>query len=568
MDERNISRRMLLAGAAGAVGMGMPGDVGPVYRGLGMASREVFVVTGFGAVGDGLTDDTAAIQATIDAGKGKTVVIPPGTFLHAGVLLSGPTYDGTTIVCYGELKLRPRTGAETTFGGSFVGLIIKDCDSVTLYYRGHGNRTNQTDNEHCHLVGIAGATNFHAPIFHAREVRGDGLYVGQSNWVSTSRPSSHVRLGQVVVANNEDDGRNAVSVISVDGMVIDSLVSDRVGGLVAGSRMPGGLDLEPDFPYQTVSDVVVHNLTVVSAGVTGFAVLGRAATNDVTGDWNIRRVTVGSAVVRLTGAGASSVLCNRAFDLKADVTITASGPAKEALAIDNLDRASIKAVIRGPSIRTGLSVGRGGWVSDFRIDVDVCDYALRGLEVSGVRRGKFTGRVYGAGSANSTFAIHTRGNRRAITQADVIYSVDTPFDGNNARAFRNDPTDAVTFSACRWQDADATGYASPAVAFENLNAGIAKVNVAGVTDGSTILESSVTYDPPPLGPGAGATTVVTVQGAAPGDYADASFTLDLQGISVTAYVKAANTVSVRFQNGTGSTLDLASGTLRVRVTRT
>ncbi len=568
MDDGKISRRMLLAGAAGAVGMGVPRGAGIIYEGRGATSPEVFSVTAYGAVGDGLVDDTAAIQAAIDAGKGKTVVIPPGTFLHAGLLLSGATYDDTTIVCYGELRLRPRSGAETTFGGSFVGLIVKDCDSVTLYYRGHGNRTNQTDNEHCHLVGIAGATNFHAPIFHAREVRGDGLYVGQSNWLATSKPSSHVRLGQVVVANSEDDGRNAVSVISVDGMVIDSLVSDRVGGLVGGSRMPGGLDLEPDFPYQTVSDVVVHNLYVVSAGVTGFAVLGRANTSDVTGDWNISRVIVGNAFVKLTGLAASSVLWNRAFDLKADVTITASGPAKEALAVDNLDRPNIKAVIRGPSVRTGISVGRGGWVSDFRIDVDVSDYTLRGLEVSGVRRGKFTGRVQGARSANSTFAIHTRGGRRAIAQSDVIYSVDTPFDGNNARAFRNDPADPVTFSACRWQDADATGYASSALAFENLTPGIAKVNVAGVTEGSTALENSVTYDPPPLAPGAGANTIVMVPGAAPGDHADASFTLDLQGITVTAYVKAANTVSVRFQNGTGGTLDLANGTLRVRVTKT
>jgi hypothetical protein len=50
-----------------------------------------------------------------------------------------------------------------------------------------------------------------------------------------------------------------------------------------------------------------------------------------------------------------------------------------------------------------------------------------------------------------------------------------------------------------------------------------------------------------------------------GDIATVSFSLDLQGISVTAYVSAANTVSVRFQNETGGTLDLASGTLKAWV---
>ena len=76
---------------------------------------------------------------------------------------------------------------------------------------------------------------------------------------------------------------------------------------------------------------------------------------------------------------------------------------------------------------------------------------------------------------------------------------------------------------------------------------------------------SATYDPPSLVDGAGTTTTVTVTGAALGDHAIASFSLNLQGITLTAWVSAADTVSVRFQNESGGTLDLASGTLRVRV---
>jgi|SRR5689334_4393560 len=82
---------------------------------------------------------------------------------------------------------------------------------------------------------------------------------------------------------------------------------------------------------------------------------------------------------------------------------------------------------------------------------------------------------------------------------------------------------------------------------------------------STVLQGSATYDPPSLADGAGTTTTVTCTGAALGGFAHASFSLDLQGIVVTAYVSATNTVSVRFQNESGGTLDLASGTLKVRV---
>lgn len=80
-----------------------------------------------------------------------------------------------------------------------------------------------------------------------------------------------------------------------------------------------------------------------------------------------------------------------------------------------------------------------------------------------------------------------------------------------------------------------------------------------------LLEASVTYDPPSLAAGAGVITTMTVTGAVLGDFARASFSLDLQGIALTAWVSAANTVSVRFHNGTAATVDLSSGTLRVRV---
>ena len=72
---------------------------------------------------------------------------------------------------------------------------------------------------------------------------------------------------------------------------------------------------------------------------------------------------------------------------------------------------------------------------------------------------------------------------------------------------------------------------------------------------------STTYDPPSLADGAGATTTVTVTGAALGDYASAAFSVALTGVTVTAWVSAANTVSVRFQNESGGVVDLASGTL-------
>lgn len=79
------------------------------------------------------------------------------------------------------------------------------------------------------------------------------------------------------------------------------------------------------------------------------------------------------------------------------------------------------------------------------------------------------------------------------------------------------------------------------------------------------LRGSTTFDPPSLVDGQGTTTTVTVTGAALGNFAMVSFSLDLQGITVTSYVSATNTVAAHFQNESGGTLDLASGTLAALV---
>lgn len=79
------------------------------------------------------------------------------------------------------------------------------------------------------------------------------------------------------------------------------------------------------------------------------------------------------------------------------------------------------------------------------------------------------------------------------------------------------------------------------------------------------LIGQATFDPAASADGAGETATVTVGGAKLGDFCLASFSLDLQDYTVTAYVSAANTVKVRFQNEGGATPNIASGTLRAVV---
>lgn len=82
--------------------------------------------------------------------------------------------------------------------------------------------------------------------------------------------------------------------------------------------------------------------------------------------------------------------------------------------------------------------------------------------------------------------------------------------------------------------------------------------------GTSTLSGSVAYNPPSIAAGAQASTTVTVLNAAVGDFVQATFNLDLQGMELAAYVSTVNTVTVLFKNGTAAALDLASGTISVR----
>lgn len=79
------------------------------------------------------------------------------------------------------------------------------------------------------------------------------------------------------------------------------------------------------------------------------------------------------------------------------------------------------------------------------------------------------------------------------------------------------------------------------------------------------LFGSATYDAPSIAASGTTTTAVTVTGAALGDLAVCSFGVSLGGLVATAYVSAADTVTVVLFNPTGAAIDLASTTLRARV---
>ena len=94
--ELNVFRALTLAETVQASNVGYTATGASALRTVQTKLDEFVSVKDFGAVGDGVTDDTAAIQAALDyADTGSnsssvvTVFIPAGTYIHTGITIAG-----------------------------------------------------------------------------------------------------------------------------------------------------------------------------------------------------------------------------------------------------------------------------------------------------------------------------------------------------------------------------------------------------------------------------------------------------------------------------------------------
>lgn len=101
-----------------------PAGTGAVLTTVQAKLRESVSVKDFGAVGDGVTDDTAAIQTAISQSYGRKLFFPAGTYIvksQYGGLLAGEIVAGGNMYWEGEtadttLKFDPPSNTEGMFG--------------------------------------------------------------------------------------------------------------------------------------------------------------------------------------------------------------------------------------------------------------------------------------------------------------------------------------------------------------------------------------------------------------------------------------------------------------------
>lgn len=106
-----VQESSILGGASAQQISYNEGGVGAVNRTVKAKLQETVSVKDFGAVGDGVADDTAAIQAALDYAfdsGGRAVYVPAGTYNHTGLTIKGPQgtpfYDSERVKFYGESR--------------------------------------------------------------------------------------------------------------------------------------------------------------------------------------------------------------------------------------------------------------------------------------------------------------------------------------------------------------------------------------------------------------------------------------------------------------------------------
>lgn len=102
-----------LAAASGSSLIGYsPSGAGAITTTVQAKLRQTISVKDFGATGDGVTDDTVAMQNALTAATGKTLYIPAGTYLCTGLIV----YSGTHM--YGDSPATSIIKAKSTLGAT------------------------------------------------------------------------------------------------------------------------------------------------------------------------------------------------------------------------------------------------------------------------------------------------------------------------------------------------------------------------------------------------------------------------------------------------------------------
>ena len=231
-------------------------------------------VLDFGAKGDGVTNDTAAIQAAVNAGG--TVYFPDGTYEITHVDLSSNTQiigESWNTIIHQIAGTNPRPGA---YDGMFTmnytnnatptkNVVFKD-----LQFRMNtpvGTYTAADEQSHIILGGHTENIIVDNCLFYGW--RGDAIFVG-SQMSGVGVPTNYAAQN-TTITNCRFDGINNTCRQGVTGGSVDGLyISNNYFLNTTNATMPGAIDVEPELQFAYARNISVTNNIFVGIGPVGF----------------------------------------------------------------------------------------------------------------------------------------------------------------------------------------------------------------------------------------------------------------------------------------------------------
>jgi hypothetical protein len=539
----------------------------------------------FGAVGDGVADDTVAVRAAMDAAVANglplrlrmgatyllstwTVYTPAGRLSLTGEAISGATGNTTlrgpasTVVC-----LSPSTNFEIknvvfdrwtsaisrseVESGSFDYVVVEKCrftnctSNVIAIQKAIANY-RIIDNEFENCTGTVGSTAYGILI-------GANTYANQDTWqdgwISRNRFKTMSANGtrslaavlaygrRLTVSDNKIDGLAQSGTGEAWGIYTKSRYSQVYGNFVnnvtaAGSGDNVGINIKGTTRAVVSSpqgfSVAVWGNQVTNVGVVASSGAGiRAQTDDVlvTGNLveNCRNALVSDESAAYRNVRIQSNLVRFASVVAGTIGIIMEGAGTNVVADSN----TVMNASTGALLRTGPTA-------------------------STMQDPQVTRNIFSGCDNNIVFdAFAGCTLDRPVFDSNVVDS------GTYGLLFNGS---AGTVSGIRVRNNDFARAANPVTGAILATAASAYGNIGW-------LSNTATWDPPSVANNASTATTVSVPSAALGDTVNASFSISLGGLSMSAQVSAANTVEVRLTNNTGLAVDLASGTLRVQVAK-
>jgi parallel beta-helix repeat protein len=218
----------------------------------------------FGAVGDGVTDDTVAFNgaALMASSLSGHLYTPPGVYL-IDTKLNGedPATNGPGE--YGGIKLRSNTRWDIASGARFkakattsgIYSMVRIIDESNIVINGGefvGERYEHmgTDGEVGFCIFVRNSKDITLRDVVAREAWGDGLYIGTKGPSDPLTKSKRVSLYNCIF---DDNRRQGVSVVGCD----DFLVVGGTYSNTSGTAPEGGIDFEPNNPVKQKNGRVI-----------------------------------------------------------------------------------------------------------------------------------------------------------------------------------------------------------------------------------------------------------------------------------------------------------------------